>query len=86
MANNLKRNRAKQKMYLSVYSALLLLAISVLTLQGGIFAIVGLACWGLTLFGCSYCYLRRINSSYLRINSVHTERSNVEEEGKGCLP
>jgi hypothetical protein len=82
MANNLNRNRAKQKMYLSGYSALLLLAISVLALQCGFFGLVGLTCWGLTVFGCSYYYLRRFKANSLKINSFHEELTNAEEEGK----
>ena len=86
MVNNLNQNRAKQKIYLSGYSALLLLAISVLALQGGIFAFVGLACWGITAFGCSYYYLGRIKANSLKINSDLPERSNMEVESKDYLP
>jgi hypothetical protein len=80
MINNLSCNRAKQKMYLSGYFALLLLAISVLALQGGIFAFFGLLCWGITAFGCSYFYLRIIRKNILKINSFHAEPANVEKE------
>jgi hypothetical protein len=84
MANNLKHNRAKQKIYLSGYSALLLLAISALALQGGFFTLVGLACWGITVFSCSY-YLRRIKANSLKINPFHAEPANVEEEGRSYV-
>ena len=86
MAINLSFNRAKQKVYVSGYSALLLIAISVLALQGGFFALVGLSCWVFTVLGCSYCYLKRIKVNCLKNYSVHGKQSTMEEEGKDHSP
>jgi hypothetical protein len=85
MANNLNRNEAKQKTYLSGYFALLLIAISGLVLQGGGFALVGLSCWGFTLLGFLYCFFRRSNASCIRIKSFHAERYPNEEESKSYV-
>jgi hypothetical protein len=85
MANNLDRNKAK-KVSLSGYLALLLIAISGLALQGSVFALVGLACWCLTILGFFYHYFKRSNTSCLRIKSFRTERYLQEEESKSNVP
>jgi hypothetical protein len=73
MAYDLQHNRAKQKAYLSGFIAVLLLSILGLVLQGGAFALVGLACCGCSILVCFYVYFIRINVKCLQNSSFGAE-------------
>ena len=85
MANNLNRNRAKQRV-LSGYLVLLLLAIPSITFRSDVLSLVWLAFLGCTVFGCCIYYYKTNCAKRLKINSWHTDRYIEEKEGNGYVP
>ena len=85
MTDNLYRNRARQKVYLSGYLALVFFSLSGLILQGGVFILVGLACWSCVFLGCINYYNKSGNAKSLKTDYTITRNHIGEDEGKSFV-
>jgi hypothetical protein len=74
--------RTGQKMFLSGYLAMVLFALSGLILRGGVFVLVGLACWSFALLGCILYHNKSGIAEYLKIDLTNSERYIGEEKAR----
>ena len=83
VANGLYRSRARQKVYLPGYLALVLFAFIRLNASGCVFVLVELVCWRCAFFGC-FCYYYN-NSTYAECLRTVIKQSYVGEEKARAL-
>jgi hypothetical protein len=73
---------AKQKVYLSGYLALVFFSLSGLILQGGVYILVGIACWSCVFLGCINYYNKSGNAKPLKNNHANTMNHIREEKAR----